>query len=52
MKTKGLSSESRRFLVAVERSIQQAARRARATARMYGTPIYVWEKGRIVAKKP
>ena len=29
-----------------------AARSARKIARAYGTPIYVWEKGKVVAKKP
>jgi len=25
---------------------------ARKTARMYGTPLYVWKDGKIVAEKP
>lgn len=33
-------------------ALRQAARTARKTARMHGTPIYVWEKGRVVAKRP
>jgi len=28
---------------------EEAARRA---ARMYGTPLYVWENGKVVAKRP
>lgn len=36
----------------VERALLRAAERARQTARMYGTPIYVWENGRVVAKRP
>ena len=28
------------------------AKDAAKTARMYGTPLYVWENGRVVAKKP
>jgi putative addiction module killer protein len=28
------------------------AKDARKTARMYGTPLYVWEDGKVVAKKP
>lgn len=37
---------------AVERAVRRAARSARKTARMHGTPIYVWEKGKVVAIKP
>jgi len=29
-----------------------ASKDARKTARMYGTPLYVWEDGKVVAKKP
>jgi hypothetical protein len=36
----------------VERALRQAAKDARRTARMHGLPIYVWEKGRVVAVKP
>ena len=34
------------------RALKRAGRDARKTAKMYGTPIYIWEKGRVVAKKP
>ena len=44
--------ESKSFYAAVARAMKRAARRARETARMYGTPLYVWENGKIVAKKP
>ena len=36
----------------VAQALQAAARQARKTARMYGTPIYVWQDGKVVAKKP
>jgi hypothetical protein len=36
----------------VERALLRAGENARRTARMYGTPLYVWEKGRVVAKRP
>lgn len=36
----------------VERALLRAGESARRTARMYGTPLYVWEKGRVVAKRP
>lgn len=29
----------------------RAAKAARKTAKMYGTPIYMWENGKVVAKK-
>lgn len=37
---------------AVGRALRRAAKVARKTARMYGTPIYVWENIKVVAKKP
>lgn len=33
-------------------ALPRAVKVARKTARMYGTPIYVWENGKVVAKKP
>jgi hypothetical protein len=46
------SPENQRFFESVKRAMPAAARRARKIARMYGTPIWVWEKGKIVEKKP
>lgn len=40
------------FAEGVGRGLRLAAISARETARMYGTPIYVLEKGKVVAKKP
>lgn len=51
MKTNG-PMESKQFSQAVGRALRRAAKVARKTARMYGTPIYVWENGKVVAKKP
>jgi hypothetical protein len=31
--------------------MRRAARTAREVARMHGTPIYVWEDGKVVGKK-
>jgi len=45
-------SDSESFAEGVGRGLRMAARSARRTARMYGTPIYVWENGKVVAKKP
>ncbi len=40
------------FAAGVGRALHRAAKDARKTARMYGTPLYVWENGKVVAKKP
>jgi hypothetical protein len=40
------------FAAGVGRALRRAAKAARKTAKMYGTPIYIWENGKIVAKKP
>ena len=52
MKKRKISPENKRFFDSVKRAMPAAARRARKIARMYGTPIIVWENGRVVAKKP
>ena len=36
----------------VGRALRRAAKDAHKTARMYGTPLYVWENGKVLAKKP
>jgi hypothetical protein len=46
------SSERRKLSEAVARGILAASRRARKTAKMHGTPIYVWQNGKVVAKRP
>ncbi len=40
------------FAAGVGNALRRAAKDARKTARMYGTPLYVWENGKVVAKKP
>jgi hypothetical protein len=40
------------FAAGVGRALRRAAKAARKSARMYGTPIYVSEGGKVVAKKP
>ena len=40
------------FAKAVGKALVRAAAAARVTARRYGTPIYVWENGKVVAKRP
>jgi hypothetical protein len=40
------------FSLGVERALRRAAKAARKVARAHKTPIYVWENGKVVAKKP
>ena len=40
------------FAPGVGRGMRRAARTAREVARMHGTPIFVWENGKVVAKDP
>jgi hypothetical protein len=46
------SRETEDFAAGVLRGLRLAAKDARKIARMYGTPLYHWENGRVVAKKP
>src|SRR5437899_12012520 len=50
MKKASVSPENKRFFESVKRAMPAAARRARKIARMHGTPIYVLENGKIVAR--
>lgn len=52
MSTPRNKKEVDEFAKTVGRALRRAAKEARKTARMYGTPIYVWENGKVVAKKP
>lgn len=40
------------FVARVGRALRRAARRARQTAWASGTPVYVWQDGKIIAEKP
>lgn len=40
------------FTAAVGRALRRSARVARKTARVHGTPIYLWKNGKVVAEKP
>jgi len=51
-KTRTKASRPVSFAAGVGRALRRAAQVARKTARMYGTPLYVWENGKVVAKKP
>jgi hypothetical protein len=43
---------SKEFSAAVGRALRRAAKVARKTARMHGTPVYIWKNGKVVAEKP
>jgi len=38
--------------LAAGRALRRAAKVARKTARMHGTPVYVWKNSKVVADKP
>lgn len=50
--SKRTANKNPQLAMRVERALRKAAASARKTARMYGTPIYVWEGGKVVAKQP
>ena len=52
MKRPSRPRTSKEFSDAVGRARRRAAKVARKTARMHGTPIYVWKNGKVVAEKP
>lgn len=39
-------------LTGAGRALRRVQQVARKTARMYGTPIYFWRDGKVVAEKP
>jgi len=45
-------TRSQAFATEVGKALRRAAREAHRIARMHGTPIYVWENGKVLAKKP
>jgi hypothetical protein len=51
-KTRAKATRTPGFAAAVGRSLRRAAKDAQKTARMYGTPLYVWENGKVAAKRP
>jgi hypothetical protein len=52
MKAKSGKRSLKSPLTPAGRALRRAALVARKTARMYGTRIYVWRNGKIVAEKP
>ena len=55
MKAKSSSKSLNRnpkLAAGAERALIRAEEAARRAARMYGTPLYVWENRKVVAKRP
>ena len=52
MKTQSKKIVPSPLTLAVGRALRRAAKVARKTARMHGTPVYVWKNGKVVAEKP
>jgi hypothetical protein len=52
MNQNGKKIRPSKFSIAVGQSLRRAAKAARKTARMHGTPIYIWKDGKVVAVKP
>jgi len=52
MKTQTKKIVPSQLTLAVGRALRRAAKAARKTARMHGTPIYIWKNGKVVAEKP
>lgn len=52
MKTPTRKKATQTLAVAVGRALRRSGRVARKTARAYGTPVYIWRDGKVVAQKP
>jgi predicted ABC-type ATPase len=52
VKDRKVSKRADALAAEVGAALRHAAHDARRTARMYGTPIYVWENWKVVVKKP
>ncbi len=52
MKAGNRKMKPSKFSIGVGKALRRAAKAARETARAHKTPFYVWENGKVVAKKP
>ena len=52
MTKRAIRSDSENFTRDVGKALRRSAAQARATARRFGTPIYVERNGKIVAIRP
>ena len=51
MKRKSRAEASTALATVALKALRRAVRRARATARMHGVPVYVWRDGKVVADR-
>ncbi len=51
-KSRRVKKTGESFAERAGRALRLAAKDARKTAKMYGTPIYIVENGKLVAKEP
>jgi len=52
MKRQNGKYTSKTFAIVVGRALRRARMVAVKTARIHGTPIYVWRNGKVIAQKP
>ena len=52
MKRTKTKKETNTFAETVGHALRRSAKTARKSARRYGTPVYIWKDGRVVAEKP
>ena len=52
MNNNNRDEKRKKLTQSVSRALRAAARQAKKTAQIYGTPIYIWQNGKVVAKKP
>jgi hypothetical protein len=52
MKTTMRTKPTKTFAATVGCALRRAGKVARKTARAYGTPVYYWRDGKVVAEKP
>ncbi len=52
MKAPNERKPGKSFAATVGRALRRAGRAARKAARVHGTPVYVWQDGKVVAQKP
>lgn len=52
MKVTKQTQRTKDFVASVGQALRRAAKSARKTARMHGTPIYISKDGKVVAVKP
>jgi len=52
MKKSATTASKNDFATQVGKALKRSAKNARALARQYGTPVYIWRDGKVVAIKP